>query len=215
MMHPSDALKQRILDAAKAKPSPPRTPRTMGGVLRAVMALVAMAAIFVGTGGLDRAPGRPTSVHAPLVAGTVAIAVLASFMVLPRRNSMLPRSRTQLLTVAVFVPLLIGAWIMIWHGSYDDPFQRLGVRCFLMTLATAPWPLAALMYWRDRIDPVHAATSGAATGAAAGAWAAAMVELWCPLADPGHVLRGHVLPLVALTALGALFGARLFGLRKR
>jgi hypothetical protein len=40
-----------------------------------------------------------------------------------------------------------------------------------------------------------------------------MVEIWCPLADPLHVAKGHVLPLVALVALGAAAGGRLFRMR--
>ena len=47
-----------------------------------------------------------------------------------------------------------------------------------------------------------------ADGAAAGAWAAVMVELWCLLALPEHILVGHVLPLVALAAAGAALSAR-------
>jgi len=40
-----------------------------------------------------------------------------------------------------------------------------------------------------------------------------MLELWCPLAAPGHVLRGHGLPLVVLTVAGAVYGAMRLGLR--
>jgi hypothetical protein len=41
-----------------------------------------------------------------------------------------------------------------------------------------------------------------------------MVELWCPLADPGHVATGHVLPLVLLAAVAAGIGGRLFAARR-
>jgi hypothetical protein len=42
-----------------------------------------------------------------------------------------------------------------------------------------------------------------------------MVELWCPVATPSHVAIGHVLPIVALMALGAMFGGRTLGMRAR
>jgi len=55
---------------------------------------------------------------------------------------------------------------------------------------------------------------GGALGAVAGSWAAIVVELWCPLADPGHVAVGHVLPLLVLVGVGALLGGRLLHLRR-
>jgi hypothetical protein len=48
----------------------------------------------------------------------------------------------------------------------------------------------------------------------AGAWAAVMVELWCPLAAHGHVVVGHVLPLLALALAGSAIGVRMFRLRR-
>ena len=42
-----------------------------------------------------------------------------------------------------------------------------------------------------------------------------MVELWCPVAAPRHVLVGHVLPLGVLALLGATFGARVIAMRPR
>jgi hypothetical protein len=41
-----------------------------------------------------------------------------------------------------------------------------------------------------------------------------MVELWCPLADPGHVTTGHVLPVVLLTLVASGVGGRLFRPRR-
>jgi uncharacterized membrane protein YfcA len=48
----------------------------------------------------------------------------------------------------------------------------------------------------------------------AGAWAAVMVELWCPLAAHGHVLVGHVLPLLVVALAGSAIGVRMFRLRR-
>ncbi len=55
-------------------------------------------------------------------------------------------------------------------------------------------------------DPTHPVLSGAALGAAAGAFSAFLVDLWCPVAYLPHLLLGHVLPLLTLTAVGAVLG---------
>jgi peptidoglycan/LPS O-acetylase OafA/YrhL len=127
---------------------------------------------------------------------------------------MLSPPRGLLLGVAIGVPLLIGAWLVLWHATYVDPFTRAGWRCFALTALTAPWPFATLAYASRRVEPRHPGTAGAALGAVAGAWAAVMVELWCPLAAHGHVLVGHVLPLLALVLAGSAIGARMFRLRR-
>jgi len=108
--------------------------------------------------------------------------------------------------------------LIAWHSAYDDPFFRSGLRCFALTLAAVPGPFLALLAAGPRFAPSQPRLAGAAVGATVGAvsgvWAAIVVELWCPLALPAHVIVGHVLPLVALSAAGALFGPRLLGLRR-
>jgi hypothetical protein len=147
------------------------------------------------------------------VAGIVALALSSTWLVLFRR-SMLSPPRGLLLAVAIGVPLLVGVWLVLWHTTYDDPFTRVGWRCFALTALTAPWPFATLAYASRRVEPRHPGTAGAALGAVAGAWAAVMVELWCPLAVHQHVLVGHVLPLFVLALAGSAFGVRMFRLRR-
>jgi hypothetical protein len=115
----------------------------------------------------------------------------------------------RLVAVAIGVPVVVGAWLLGWHAAYADPFTRFGLRCFALTVALAPWPFVALAAAAPRMLPDRPWTLGGALGAAAGAWAAVVVELWCPLADPRHVAIGHVAPLLALVLAGALLGPRL------
>jgi hypothetical protein len=157
--------------------------------------------------------GRPASVGAWIIVGLVALAAGSTWLALPPRRSMLPPPAGRLLVVALGVPLVVGAWLIAWHTAYDDAFTRLGVRCFAFTVAAAPWPFVVLRSLAPRFDPVRPRLTGAALGAAAGAWAAVVVEFWCPLADPSHVLIGHALPLLVLAAAGALGGVRLLRLR--
>jgi hypothetical protein len=209
-----DPRKQRILELVRSRPAPRRGDRRLATAALGAIVAAAMAGTFLLWGGSANGGGaRPTPVTAWILAGAVALAIGATWLALPPRRSMLPRPRGLLLAVALGVPLAVGAWLVLWHAGYQDPFVRAGWRCLGLTLATAPWPFALLAFVGPRVDPVQPALSGAALGAAAGAWAAVMVELWCPLADPDHVAKGHVLPLVALVALGALLGRRLFRMR--
>lgn len=211
---PPEALRLRVLEAARGHPVPARSDRFLPGLGLAVLAAGAMAAVLALWGGTAHAAARPAASGAWILTGTLALAVVATWLSLPGRRSMLSPARGQLLAVAIGVPVLVGLWLALWHTTYDDPFVRTGFRCLALTAATAPWPFLALAFASRRLDPRHPGVAGAALGATAGAWAAVMVELWCPLAVPSHVLVGHVLPLVLLSIAGALYGARRFGLRR-
>jgi hypothetical protein len=220
-MMPPESLKLRVLEAVRQRPMPSRTDRLPSTIALAAVAAVAMSAVmqwgpllFGDVGGVAHALGRPAASRAWILAGTVALALCSTSLVFPLRRSMLSPSRGLLLSVAIGVPLLVGAWLMLWHTTYDDPFTRVGWRCFALTAMTAPWPFVTLAYASRRLEPRHPGTAGAALGAVAGTWAAVMVELWCPLTAYGHVLVGHVLPLVVLALAGSAIGVRMFGLRR-
>jgi hypothetical protein len=209
----SPSLKARVFEAARAQPSPRRTePRLTGGAAAALAAL-SMAGVFFLWGGPSNAVGRPSEVGVWVVAGMVALAVTATWLALPSRRSMLPPPASRLLAVAFGVPLVAAAWLLAWHATYDDPFTRFGWRCLALTVASAPWPFAALLRIAPRFVPSRPWLAGGALGAAAGSWAAVVVEAWCPLAGPAHLAVGHVLPLALLVAAGALLGRRLLHLR--
>jgi hypothetical protein len=211
---PPEALKLRVLAAARGHPAPERTDTFLPGLGLTALAAVAMVAVLALAGGPSHGAGRPAVSGAWIVGGTLALAVAATWLSLPHRRSMLSPARGQLLAVAIGVPVLVGAWLLLGHATYDDPFVRTGYRCFALTAATAPWPFLALAFFSRRLDPRHPALAGAALGATAGAWAAVMVELWCPLAVLDHVVFGHVLPLAILALAGSVYGALKFGLRR-
>jgi hypothetical protein len=206
------SLKDRVLSAARQQPSLSRH-RGLPGWLPASLAVLGMALVFAVAGGTRHSAGRPADVSEWIVVGFLALAITVTWLVLPPRRSMLSPATSRLVAVTVGVPVVVGAWLMGWHATYADPFSRFGLRCFALTLALAPWPFAALALAAPRTLPDRPWILGAALGSAAGAWAAVVVELWCPLADPAHVTLGHVAPLVAMVGLGALLGPRLLRAR--
>lgn len=210
----SSSMKNRVLTAVRQQPSPIRRRRVPGWV-SAIIAALGMAAVYALWGDPYHASKRPAEAGAWIVIGLAAFAVTITSLVIPPRRSMLPPATSRLLAVAVGVPVIVGAWLVGWHGYYPDPFVRFGLRCFAFTLALAPWPFAALAMAAPRMLPERPWILGGALGAAAGAWAAVVVEIWCPLVDPRHLAIGHIAPLVALVAIGALIGPRLLRARTR
>jgi len=113
-MMPPDSLKLRVLEAVRQRPMPPRTDRLPSTIALAALAAVAMSAVlqwaprlFGDVGGQAHAVGRPAESGAWIVAGTVALALSATWLVLPFRRSMLSPPRGLLLAVAIGVPLLV------------------------------------------------------------------------------------------------------------
>jgi hypothetical protein len=202
-------LKDRVLAAARLRTAPTRPEVRRRQAWRVAQAAAAMAAVLSIAGGPAHASGRPEAVGSWILVGMAALALAASRLALPPRGSMLPPPAWRLAAIAIGVPVVVAAWLIAWHTAYDDPFTRFGLRCFAFTAAAAPMPFVALLAFAPGFAPVRPRLVGAALGAAAGAWATVVVELWCPLADPAHVLVGHALPLVVLAAAGALAGGRL------
>jgi hypothetical protein len=207
-------VRSRVLSLVAAQPVPQRSDRRPVSAGLVALAVLAMGSILMLSGGPANAAGRPAAVSSWVVGGMLALAAGVTWVVLPPGRSMLGRPRGPLLAVAIGVPLFVGLWLLLWHTSYLDPYQRVGFRCLALTAATAPWPFALLTHLSHRFEPRHPRLLGAALGSAAGAWAAVMVELWCPLADPAHVALGHVAPVVLLILASALAGGRLFGVRR-
>jgi hypothetical protein len=93
--------------------------------------------------------------------------------------------------------------------------ERPWVHCFAMTIAAAVCPLVGLARARRSSEPTHPMTSGAALAVASGACAGVVVDLWCPVAAPRHVLLGHIFPMGLLALVGAMVGARVMAMRPR
>jgi hypothetical protein len=95
----------------------------------------------------------------------------------------------------------------MWPDPVDDDVALKGhIACALMTVVQGVLPLVVLIAPRRGSDPVHPMITGAALGMTAGAWTAALAYLRCPHVAASHCILAHVVPTLALTAIGALLG---------
>jgi hypothetical protein len=210
-----DELKARILQAARHQPAPPRSEvRRRVAVTLAVGVLVPLAAFFA-VGAVRPGP-RPLALILATSGGALGIALAAVWVAYGRGGQMLGRARGRLLAMTVAAPATFVVWKMAWSSRYDmteDWATRPGLRCFALTVLFAAVPFLALASIRRGSDPTHPRTLGAALGVATGTCAAVLVDLWCPVGHPRHLVFGHLLPIIILGLVGIWVGHRVLAVR--
>jgi hypothetical protein len=207
-------LKQRVFAAVENLPAPTRSQLRRARAWLFGCGVIGALAIFFIQGGL-RMTSRPPSLVALTSLGTATIAGVGMWLLFTRGRSMLGRPRMTLVAAAVFAATGFVAWkygISALYGAASRWPTRPGLRCLALSVSMGALPLgAALLSWR-RIVPLTPVATGAAFGAGAGLGSTVLVDLWCPVAYVPHLLLGHVLPIVILSSLGAVFGSRLLRL---
>jgi hypothetical protein len=213
---PHARLRAQVLERARQEAAPTRAEV---GARRRVVTLVALLVpllVFIGLGGIRRAP-RPDLLVLETALGSSLLAAGVAFVALGRSRSMLGRPSSWLLSVALATPVALFGWRVLTSAQYPDMMlewaERPGLRCFLLSATLALAPLAAVLWLRRGSDPVHPRLSAAALAAAVGAGVWVLVDLWCPVGYVPHLLLGHVLPLLLLIFVSTLLGGRLLGSR--
>jgi hypothetical protein len=212
---PSSSLREKILAQAAATKSRTRSEGRRRAVLAYTVAALLGLPLFFYWGGFGHTEGRPVSLTAGMSAGALLLATAAASVAWWRGKSQVGRTQTALLAIAILVPIATYVWMVSWHGRYTEPFQRVGYRCFAMTIASGAPLLGAALWLRKHTIAVHPVAGGAALGAAAGAFGGITVDLWCPLTNSAHVLVGHVAPIVLLALCGMIAGRFVLAIRKR
>ena len=178
------------------------------------LALVAAAAAMTGVllvAGVHLG-ARPTSLVVGTLVGAALLTAIAAWLTLGLGRSMLGRPARLLALAIVAVPVLLFAWKVGWTAAFpgmdawDD--ARPGFRCLGWSLAMALGPMAAFLFLHRHTAAQRPSLLGAALGMAAGTAAWALLDLYCPIGDAGHLLLGHVLPLAVFAGLGAVLGRR-------
>jgi hypothetical protein len=214
---PPPSLRARVLQEVRAVPSSTMADRRRGAIVAACIA--AGASLFLSLR-LGLPSARSQGVLALLAIGGAVFAIVTTWVAASRGRSMLGRSRGVLVAVAVLAPLALIAWATTVTGLESAVVLVGGtmtqhIVCIVFTLLFAFGPFVALAYARRGTDPVHPRALGAALGAAAGAWGGGMIDVHCTVTTVEHFAIGHALPIVLLSVLGALVGARVFGVRAK
>jgi hypothetical protein len=216
-MNPSFDLKRRVMDSVQRVPSPSRSRVRQEVWLVALATVVASLGLFFALDGVGHGAGRPVWFLASWLATWAAIATTATRGAWQKGASFSSASVAWLVAIAVGTPLVLQAFSVafVWLRPELATFHadRVGLKCFALTVAAATCPLAGLSLVRRSSDPMHPVASGAALGVASGALAGLLVVLWCPVAAPMHVAVGHVLPIVALAMIGSVLGHHVMALR--
>ncbi len=226
-MNLSPDLKSRIMNAAKREAAPTRQAARRVVILVTIAAVLFAAALFFWLGGVHIGdpsgripiPDRPLTFVCATVIGWSAVAAVAMWLAFTRGASMLGRRLSWLLAIAILTPVVLFGWMLLWNMQFPETMReipgRVGFKCLSFTLAMTAWPLIALSYVRRERNPAYPGATGAARGVAMGAIAGVLVDLWCPIAGPAHVLVGHITPIIILMGLGAAAGRVLTGVRSK
>jgi hypothetical protein len=218
-MNQAAELKERVLASIRRVPSPVRSQARREALRVLAVSLGVALVLFFAADGVHHALGR----HAWFVAVSsltwAAVACVALSTSWRAGIAMGPSAVTSLATVIVGAPSTLLLLSLAFAGLDPDLLQvhpeRPWLHCFAMSIAGAACPLVGLSRERRSSEPTHPITSGAALAVACGACAGVMVDLWCPVAAPRHVLLGHIFPMGLLALVGALVGARVIAMRPR
>ena len=119
-----------------------------------------------------------------------------------------------LLVFVVVTPLVLMVWKLGYSSLFDGATRwwpsKPGFRCLLLSCLVGVAALVPAVVSRFGAVAARPVATGAAFGTAAGAVAWTLVDLWCPVGHPQHLLLGHVLPTFLLALVGAALGRFIF-----
>jgi hypothetical protein len=214
-----------LLERVRAVPSATRVQRRARALVAGAASAIVTISLFLVFGGIrpggTQAGGlsvaRPLELMLITAAGAAVIAACGWWALVSRGRSMLGRKASRLAVAGAGIAVLLFAWKVAASSAFSGMSaawpSRPGLRCAGLGMLLGLWPLAALLVARHRSDATHPDATGAAFGIAAGASTWVLMDLWCPVAHPQHLLLGHLLPIAALAALGAWAGHRWLGLK--
>ena len=210
-MNAAVSLKERVLAAAAAQPSPTRRKGARRGWMLLGLSVVAGIALLEVAGGVAHSRDRPLSETVRLADGWALASAALTWLTL-RRRAMSSTDPRLLVAATLATPVVLYAWIGRFVGPLPEPIGPPDWPCFAFTMAAAATPLASFLYGFRGIEPDRPEILGAAAGAASGAWGGVLALLWCPLTNPWHALIGHAAPITVMTVIGSVLGARSLGL---
>jgi hypothetical protein len=138
---------------------------------------------------------------------TTAVAVVASLVLaIPGAERTLVLRATTLALLGVWLVTVIAAITRAGQGFAGVSHWYV---CFIRVMAIGLVPAAVLVGMLRRAAPLSLAWTAALALTAAMATGALAIQLICPLDDAAHALLGHLGPVLAIGALGAVAARRL------
>lgn len=215
---PPDALYSSIRAAIKETPA--STVPVRARLIGAVAAIpVVMTVVLLGTEVLiDQSPLRADlGAGAPgllvvVLSSLLVFTLLTMFVALRRgRHGLGSGAKPLIVAAGLVVPVYALTALAIPLRSNDPAvlsrvasLHPWGVPCFVVAAIVGLFVLVILTSALRWSVPVARGPRGAALGASAGAWAGLSVFLHCPAFEPTHLIIGHIVPIGAFIALGAL-----------
>jgi hypothetical protein len=214
---PSEALHARIRARIAETRAP--TTRTSKRAIAAVVAIVALTALVTSVAselvygrfapGLVVSPAEePRLVGTSLLLGGLTLG--ATLAALWRGHRGFGAGVTALALTGSIVAVVYSALTLLRPLHLGDPqvanltISPWGTRCALIASIVGVGVMAFFAAALRRAVPVATSLRGVTIGLAAGTWAGVAVFVFCPSGDSWHLLVGHVLPLVALSGIGAV-----------
>jgi hypothetical protein len=218
---PSDTLYARVREKIAETPAP--TTRTSTRVIAAIVATMAITALVasvasewvygrIASGLVVASTETPRLMWTALLLGALTLG--ATLVGLWRGHRGLGAGVTTLALTGPSVAIVYGAVTLLRPLHLGDAavsnvaISPWGARCALIASIVGVGVMACFAAALRRAAPVAAGLRGAAIGVAAGMWAGVAVFVFCPSGDSWHLLAGHVLPVVVLLGMGAVFVPR-------
>jgi hypothetical protein len=214
---PSDALRERILAGVAASRAATTRTRTRIAVALATVTVVAIIVVVFASEVVYGQLAAGLSVNAGQVGRLewtllllAAMTLISTFVAVSRGKRGFGLGAAVLAIGAALVAPVYAMLTAVQPIHMNDAaitgvtISPWGARCALIAAVIGITAMACFTSALRRAVPVASGSRGAAIGAAAGAWAGLAVFLFCPSGDPQHLILGHLLPVIALTLMGAL-----------
>ena len=206
-------LRAKILGSTAAVPAPTQSEWQLRSVVVTGVGVAVSLAMFAAIGGVELGR-RPAIYVAVLGAAWAALLLVVSPWALGRGRSSVGRSSKALGALSLALPVLIvgamGAAALAWPETLSIDDDRSDIRCFVVALALGAGPYAAFLWVKRRLVLVHPHVEAAAAGVFAGTLGALLITLRCDCSELGHLVLGHVLPVLTLGVGSALVAGRWF-----
>jgi hypothetical protein len=207
-MNTNDLIAELARRATPVTPLPPPAMRLLRW--SAIAAFAATVAVFVVGPRADLGSAAATGAFVRVFGLSLVVGVGAAFaaltLAIPGATRTPAVYRVPAAVFALLVVFATAAVVSAGHGLREaSPWMH----CAVCVLGVSLLPAAALWVMVERSAPLRPRLTAALAFMAAGSIGTLAIEIICPLTDSGHILIGHIVPVVLFAGVGVLMaGAR-------